>query len=220
MTDAERCKVFVENIKAYWDYTLTPSYDWILLVKDDNLRASIGEAILESIDDAIIVRLSKLYNLIEGRDDLTRLFAENLYFAVQVSGQLEQRGFSFTVGSILTNDRRIKDWYYVYAMAIHLDSVLTKKYVSVAYFPPTVLFYAGNNAIKVEQTNETTMIKPGTTIKVVTDVDGYTEFNYATFIGYTSPFIRVQVGPNVIQIMQDRVREIIVPLNPSSMNFF
>ena len=220
MTDAERCKVFVEDIKAYWDYTLTASYGWVLLVKDDNLRASIGEAILKGIDDAIIVRLSKLYNLIEGRDDLTRLFSENLYFAVQVSGQLVQRGFSFTVGSMLTDDRRIKDWYYVYAMAIHLDTVLTKKYVSVAYFPPTVLFYTGDDVVKVEQAKETTMVQPGTIIKVVTDDDGYTEFNYATFIGYTSPFIRVQVGSNVIQIMQDRVREIIVPLNPNGMNFF
>ena len=220
MTDAERCKVFVEDIKAYWDYTLTASYGWVLLVKDDNLRASIGEAVLKGIDDAIIVRLSKLYNLIEGRDDLTRLFSENLYFAVQVSGQLTQRGFSFTVGSMLTDDRRIKDWYYVYAMAIHLDPVLTKKYVSVAYFPPTVLFYTGDDAVKVEQAKETTMVQPGTIIKVVTDDDGYTEFNYATFINYISPFIRVQVGSDVIQIMQDRVREIIVPLNPNSMNLF
>lgn len=220
MTDAERCKVFVENIKAYWDYTLTPSYDWILLVKDDNLRASIGEAVLKGIDDAIIVRLSKLYNLIEGRDDLTRLFAENLYFAVQVSGQLEQRGFSFTVGSILTDDRRIKDWYYVYAMAIHLDSVLTKKYVSIAYFPPTVLFYVSDDAIKVEQTNETTMIKPGTTIKVITDDDGYTEFNYATFNSYSRPFFNVRVGNKNKQFRQEGIREIIVPLDPSSMNFF
>lgn len=220
MTTAEKCKVFVEDIKAYWDYTLITNYGWVLLIKDDYLRASIGEAILKGIDDAIIVRLSKLYNLIEGQDDLTRLFSENLYFAVQVSGQLEQRGFSFTVGSMLTDDRRIKDWYYVYAMAIHLDSVLTKKYVSVAYFPPTVLFYACVNAVKIEQAQEVDTLKPGAVIKIITDVNGYTEFSHAIFNSYSRPFFNVRVGNKNKQFRQEGIREIIVPLDPSSMNFF
>lgn len=47
MTTAEKCKVFVEDIKAYWDYTLITNYGWVLLIKDDYLRASIGEAIFK-----------------------------------------------------------------------------------------------------------------------------------------------------------------------------
>ena len=67
MTTAEKCKVFVEDIKAYWDYTLITNYGWVLLIKDDYLRASIGEAILKGVDDKIITRLTKLYVLIEDR---------------------------------------------------------------------------------------------------------------------------------------------------------
>lgn len=160
-------KAFVKNIKAYWDYTLTPNWAMMIYVKDDYLRAGIGKAVLKGVDDKAITRLAELYILITDREDLTRLFTENLYFALQVSERLEQKGFSFSFGSILTDDRRVKDLYYVYAMAIHLDAELTKKYVSFEYLPPTVLFYAGDNAVKVEQTKETTIIEPGTIMKMV-----------------------------------------------------
>lgn len=220
MTTAEKCKVFVEDIKAYWDYTLITNYGWVLLIKDDYLRASIGEAILKGVDDKIITRLTKLYVLIEGHDDLINLFTENLNFAIQVSEQLKRKGFSFSHKSALTDKRRDIDLYYVYAMAMHLDAALTEKYVLFEYLPPTVLFYAGDNAVKVEQAKETTIIKPGTTIKVITDIDGYTEFNYATFINYSKPFINVQVGSNTIQIMQDKIHEIIVPVDSSKMDLF
>lgn len=121
MTTAEKCKVFVEDIKAYWDYTLITNYGWVLLIKDDYLRASIGEAILKGVDDKIITRLTKLYVLIEGHDDLINLFTENQNFALEVIEHLLQKGFSFTVGSMLTDSRRVKDLYYVYSMAKYLD---------------------------------------------------------------------------------------------------
>lgn len=93
MTDAERCKMFVEDIKAYWDYTLITKYGWVLLIKDDYLRASIGEAILKGVDDKIIIRLTKLYVLIEDHDDLINLFTENQNFALEVIEHLLQKGF-------------------------------------------------------------------------------------------------------------------------------
>lgn len=107
MTTAEKCKVFVEDIKAYWDYTLITNYGWVLLIKDDYLRASIGEAFLKGVDDKIITRLTKLYVLIEGHDDLINLFTENQNFALEVIEHLLQKGFSFTVGSMLTDSRRV-----------------------------------------------------------------------------------------------------------------
>lgn len=220
MTDAERCKVFVEDIKAYWDYTLITKYGWVLLIKDDYLRASIGEAILKGVDDKIIIRLTKLYVLIEGHDDLINLFTENQNFALEVIEHLLQKGFSFTVGSMLTDSRRVKDLYYVYSMAKYLDLELTKKYVSIEYLPPTVLFYTCANAVKIEQAQETDILKPGTVIKIITDVNGYTEYSYAIFNSYSRPFFNVRVGNNNIQLTQYGIREIIVPLDPSSMNFF
>lgn len=220
MTDAERCKVFVEDIKAYWDYTLITKYGWVLLIKDDYLRASIGEAILKGVDDKIITRLTKLYVLIEGHDDLVNLFTENQNFALEVIEHLLQKGFSFTVGSMLTDSRRVKDLYYVYSMAKYLDLELTKKYVSIEYLPPTVLFYTCVNAVKIEQAQETDILKPGTVIKIITDVNGYTEYSYAIFNSYSRPFFNVRVGNNNIQLTQYGIREIIVPLDPSSMNFF
>jgi hypothetical protein len=220
MTDAERCKVFVEDIKAYWDYTLITKYGWVLLIKDDYLRASIGEAILKGVDDKIIIRLTKLYVLIEGHDDLINLFTENQNFALEVIEHLLQKGFSFTVGSMLTDSRRVKDLYYVYSMAKYLDLELTKKYVSIEYLPPTVLFYTCVNAVKIEQAQETDILKPGTVIKIITDVNGYTEYSYAIFNSYSRPFFNVRVGNNNIQLTQYGIREIIVPLDPSSMNFF
>lgn len=220
MTTAEKCKVFVEDIKAYWDYTLITNYGWVLLVKDDYLRASIGEAILKGVDDKIITRLTKLYVLIEGHDDLINLFTENQNFALEVIEHLLQKGFSFTVGSMLTDSRRVKDLYYVYSMAKYLDLELTKKYVSIEYLPPTVLFYTCMNAVKIEQAQETDILKPGTVIKIITDVNGYTEYSYAIFNSYSRPFFNVRVGNNNIQLTQYGIREIIVPLDPSSMNFF
>lgn len=220
MTDAERCKVFVEDIKAYWDYTLITKYGWVLLIKDDYLRASIGEAILKGVDDKIIIRLTKLYVLIEGHDDLINLFTENQNFALEVIEHLLQKGFSFTVGSMLTDSRRVKDLYYVYSMAKYLDLELTKKYVSIEYLPPTVLFYTCVNAVKIEQAQETDILKPGTVIKIITDVNGYTEYSYAIFNSYSRPFFNVRVGNNNIQLTQYGIREIIVPLDQSSMNFF
>lgn len=220
MTDAERCKVFVEDIKAYWDYTLITKYGWVLLIKDDYLRASIGEAILKGVDDKIIIRLTKLYVLIEGHDDLINLFTENQNFALEVIEHLLQKGFSFTVGSMLTDSRRVKDLYYVYSMAKYLDLELTKKYVSIEYLPPTVLFYTCVNAVKIEQAQETDILKPGTVIKIIIDVNGYTEYSYAIFNSYSRPFFNVRVGNNNIQLTQYGIREIIVPLDPSSMNFF
>lgn len=220
MTDAERCKVFVEDIKAYWDYTLITKYGWVLLIKDDYLRASIGEAILKGVDDKIIIRLTKLYVLIEGHDDLINLFTENQNFALEVIEHLLQKGFSFTVGSMLTDSRRVKDLYYVYSMAKYLDLELTKKYVSIEYLPPTVLFYTCVNAVKIEQAQETDILKPDTVIKIITDVNGYTEYSYAIFNSYSRPFFNVRVGNNNIQLTQYGIREIIVPLDPSSMNFF
>lgn len=220
MTTAEKCKVFVEDIKAYWDYTLITNYGWVLLIKDDYLRASIGEAILKGVDDKIIIRLTKLYVLIEGHDDLINLFTENQNFALEVIEHLLQKGFSFTVGSMLTDSRRVKDLYYVYSMAKYLDLELTKKYVSVEYLPPTVLFYTCMNAVKIEQAQETDILKPGTVIKIITDVNGYTEYSYAIFNSYSRPFFNVRVGNNNIQLTQYGIREIIVPLDPSSMNFF
>lgn len=220
MTDAERCKVFVEDIKAYWDYTLIAKYGWVLLIKDDYLRASIGEAILKGVDDKIIIRLTKLYVLIEGHDDLINLFTENQNFALEVIEHLLQKGFSFTVGSMLTDSRRVKDLYYVYSMAKYLDLELTKKYVSIEYLSPTVLFYTCVNAVKIEQAQETDILKPGTVIKIITDVNGYTEYSYAIFNSYSRPFFNVRVGNNNIQLTQYGIREIIVPLDPSSMNFF
>lgn len=220
MTDAERCKVFVEDIKAYWDYTLITKYGWVLLIKDDYLRASIGEAILKGVDDKIIIRLTKLYVLIEGHDDLINLFTENQNFALEVIEHLLQKGFSFTVGSMLTDSRRVKDLYYVYSMAKYLDLELTKKYVSIEYLPPTVLFYTCVNVVKIEQAQETDILKPGTVIKIITDVNGYTEYSYAIFNSYSRPFFNVRVGNNNIQLTQYGIREIIVPLDPSSMNFF
>lgn len=220
MTDAERCKMFVEDIKAYWDYTLITKYGWVLLIKDDYLRASIGEAILKGVDDKIIIRLTKLYVLIEDHDDLINLFTENQNFALEVIEHLLQKGFSFTVGSMLTDSRRVKDLYYVYSMAKYLDLELTKKYVSIEYLPPTVLFYTCVNAVKIEQAQETDILKPGTVIKIITDVNGYTEYSYAIFNSYSRPFFNVRVGNNNIQLTQYGIREIIVPLDPSSMNFF
>ncbi len=220
MTTAEKCKVFVEDIKAYWDYTLITKYGWVLLIKDDYLRASIGEAILKGVDDAIIIRLTKLCVLIEGHDDLINLFTENQNFALEVIEHLLQKGFSFTVGSMLTDSRRVKDLYYVYSMAKYLDLELTKKYVSIEYLPPTVLFYTCVNAVKIEQAQETNILKPGTVIKIITDVNGYTEYSYAIFNSYSRPFFNVRVGNNNIQLTQYGIREIIVPLDPSSMNFF
>lgn len=220
MTIAEKCKVFVEDIKAYWDYTLITNYGWVLLIKDDYLRASIGEAILKGVDDKIIIRLTKLYVLIEGHDDLINLFTENQNFALEVIEHLLQKGFSFTVGSMLTDSRRVKDLYYVYSMAKYLDLELTKKYVSIEYLPPTVLFYTCMNAVKIEQAQETDILKPGTVIKIITDVNGYTEYSYAIFNSYSRPFFNVRVGNNNIQLTQYGIREIIVPLDPSSMNFF
>lgn len=220
MTTAEKCKVFVEDIKAYWDYTLITNYGWVLLIKDDYLRASIGEAILKGVDDKIIIRLTKLYVLIEGHDDLINLFTENQNFALEVIEHLLQKGFSFTVGSMLTDSRRVKDLYYVYSMAKYLDLELTKKYVSIEYLPPTVLFYSCMNAVKIEQAQETDILKPGTVIKIITDVNGYTEYSYAIFNSYSRPFFNVRVGNNNIQLTQYGIREIIVPLDPSSMNFF
>lgn len=220
MTTAEKCKVFVEDIKAYWDYTLITNYGWVLLIKDDYLRASIGEAILKGVDDKIIIRLTKLCVLIEGHDDLINLFTENQNFALEVIEHLLQKGFSFTVGSMLTDSRRVKDLYYVYSMAKYLDLELTKKYVSVEYLPPTVLFYTCMNAVKIEQAQETDILKPGTVIKIITDVNGYTEYSYAIFNSYSRPFFNVRVGNNNIQLTQYGIREIIVPLDPSSMNFF
>lgn len=220
MTDAERCKMFVEDIKAYWDYTLITKYGWVLLIKDDYLRASIGEAILKGVDDKIIIRLTKLYVLIEDHDDLINLFTENQNFALEVIEHLLQKGFSFTVGSMLTDSRRVKDLYYVYSMAKYLDLELTKKYVSIEYLPPTVLFYTCANAVKIEQAQETDILKPGTVIKIITDVNGYTEYSYAIFNSYSRPFFNVRVGNNNIQLTQYGIREIIVPLDPSSMNFF
>lgn len=220
MTTAEKCKVFVEDIKAYWDYTLITNYGWVLLIKDDYLRASIGEAILKGVDDKIIIRLTKLYVLIEGHDDLINLFTENQNFALEVIEHLLQKGFSFTVGSMLTDSRRVKNLYYVYSMAKYLDLELTKKYVSIEYLPPTVLFYTCMNAVKIEQAQETDILKPGTVIKIITDVNGYTEYSYAIFNSYSRPFFNVRVGNNNIQLTQYGIREIIVPLDPSSMNFF
>lgn len=220
MTTAEKCKVFVEDIKAYWDYTLITNYGWVFLIKDDYLRASIGEAILKGVDDKIIIRLTKLYVLIEGHDDLINLFTENQNFALEVIEHLLQKGFSFTVGSMLTDSRRVKDLYYVYSMAKYLDLELTKKYVSIEYLPPTVLFYTCMNAVKIEQAQETDILKPGTVIKIITDVNGYTEYSYAIFNSYSRPFFNVRVGNNNIQLTQYGIREIIVPLDPSSMNFF
>lgn len=220
MTTAEKCKVFVEDIKAYWDYTLITNYGWVLLIKDDYLRASIGEAILKGVDDKIIIRLTKLYVLIEGHDDLINLFTENQNFALEVIEHLLQKGFSFTVGSMLTDSRRVKDLYYVYSMAKYLDLELTKKYVSIEYLPPTVLFYTCMNAVKIEQAQETDILKPGTVIKIITDVNGYTEYSYAIFNSYSRPFFNVRVGNNNIQLTQYGIREIIAPLDPSSMNFF
>lgn len=220
MTTAEKCKVFVEDIKAYWDYTLITNYGWVLLIKDDYLRASIGEAILKGVDDKIIIRLTKLYVLIEGHDDLINLFTENQNFALEVIEHLLQKGFSFTVGSMLTDSRRVKDLYYVYSMAKYLDLELTKKYVSIEYLPPTVLFYTCMNAVKIEQAQETDILKPGTVIKIITDANGYTEYSYAIFNSYSRPFFNVRVGNNNIQLTQYGIREIIVPLDPSSMNFF
>lgn len=220
MTTAEKCKVFVEDIKAYWDYTLITNYGWVLLIKDDYLRASIGEAILKGVDDKIIIRLTKLYVLIEGHDDLINLFTENQNFALEVIEHLLQKWFSFTVGSMLTDSRRVKDLYYVYSMAKYLDLELTKKYVSIEYLPPTVLFYTCMNAVKIEQAQETDILKPGTVIKIITDVNGYTEYSYAIFNSYSRPFFNVRVGNNNIQLTQYGIREIIVPLDPSSMNFF
>ena len=220
MTDAERCKVFVEDIKAYWDYTLITNYGWVLLIKDDYLRVSVGEAILKGVDDKIIIRLTKLYVLIEGHDDLINLFTENQNFALEVIEHLLQKGFSFTVGSMLTDSRRVKDLYYVYSMAKYLDLELTKKYVSIEYLPPTVLFYTCVNAVKIEQAQETDILKPGTVIKIITDVNGYTEYSYAIFNSYSRPFFNVRVGNNNIQLTQYGIREIIVPLNPNGMNFF
>lgn len=213
-------RLFVICIKEYWKYTLTPNWAIVSYVRDDDLRAGIGKAILNGANDTNITRLADLYIIIAGHEDLTRLFTENLNFAIQVSKQLKQNGFSFSHKSALTDKRRDIDLYYVYAMAMYLDTVLTKKYVSSEYSPPTVLFYAGDNAVKVEQAKETTIIKPGTTIKVITDIDGYTEFNYATFISYNKPFISVQVGSDTIQIMQDKIHEIIVPVDSSKMDLF
>lgn len=213
-------RLFVICIKEYWEYTLTPNWAIVSYVRDDDLRAGIGKAILNGANDTNITRLAELYIIIAGHEDLTRLFTENLNFAIQVSKQLKQNGFSFSHKSALTDKRRDIDLYYVYAMAMYLDTVLTKKYVSSEYSPPTVLFYAGDNAVKVEQAKETTIIKPGTTIKVITDIDGYTEFNYATFISYNKPFISVQVGSDTIQIMQDKIHEIIVPVDSSKMDLF
>lgn len=213
-------RLFVICIKEYWEYTLTPNWAIVSYVRDDDLRAGIGKAILNGANDTNITRLADLYIIIAGHEDLTRLFTENLNFAIQVSKQLKQNGFSFSHKSALTDKRRDIDLYYVYAMAMYLDTVLTKKYVSSEYSPPTVLFYAGDNAVKVEQAKETTIIKPGTTIKVITDIDGYTEFNYATFISYNKPFISVQVGSDTIQIMQDKIHEIIVPVDSSKMDLF
>lgn len=213
-------RLFVICIKEYWEYTLTPNWAIVSYVRDDDLRAGIGKAILNGANDTNITRLAELYIIIAGHEDLTRLFTENLNFAIQVSKQLKQNGFSFSHKSALTDKRRDIDLYYVYAMAMYLDTVLTKKYVSFEYSPPTVLFYAGDNAVKVEQAKETTIIKPGTTIKVITDIDGYTEFNYATFISYNKPFISVQVGSDTIQIMQDKIHEIIVPVDSSKMDLF
>lgn len=213
-------RLFVICIKAYWDYTLTPNWAIMSYVKDDDLRAGIGRAVLNGANDTNLTRLAELYIMITGREDLTRLFTENLNFAIQVSEQLKRKGFSFSHKSALTDKRRDIDLYYVYAMAMHLDAALTEKYVLSEYLPPTVLFYAGDNAVKVEQAEETTIIKPGTTIKVITDIDGYTEFNYATFINYSKPFINVQVGSNTIQIMQDKIQKIIVPVDSSKMDLF
>lgn len=220
MTTAEKCKVFVEDIKAYWDYTLITNYGWVLLIKDDYLRASIGEAILKGVDDKIITRLTKLYVLIEGHDDLINLFTENQNFALEVIEHLLQKGFSFTVGSMLTDSRRVKDLYYVYSMAKYLDLELTKTYVSIEYLPPTVLFYACVNAVKIEQAQEVDTLKPGVVIKIITDVNGYTEFSHAIFNSYSRPFFNVRVGNKNKQFRQEGIREIIVPLDPSSMNFF
>lgn len=213
-------RLFVICIKAYWDYTLTPNWAIMSYVKDDDLRVGIGRAVLNGANDTNLTRLAELYIMITGREDLTRLFTENLNFAIQVSEQLKRKGFSFSHKSALTDKRRDIDLYYVYAMAMHLDAALTEKYVLSEYLPPTVLFYAGDNAVKVEQAKETTIIKPGTTIKVITDIDGYTEFNYATFINYSKPFINVQVGSNTIQIMQDKIQKIIVPVDSSKMDLF
>ncbi len=213
-------RLFVICIKAYWDYTLTPNWAIMSYVKDDDLRAGIGRAVLNGANDTNLTRLAELYIMITGCEDLTRLFTENLNFAIQVSEQLKRKGFSFSHKSALTDKRRDIDLYYVYAMAMHLDAALTEKYVLSEYLPPTVLFYAGDNAVKVEQAKETTIIKPGTTIKVITDIDGYTEFNYATFINYSKPFINVQVGSNTIQIMQDKIQKIIVPVDSSKMDLF
>lgn len=220
MTTAEKCKVFVEDIKAYWDYTLITNYGWVLLIKDDYLRASIGEAILKGVDDKIITRLTKLYVLIEGHDDLINLFTENQNFALEVIEHLLQKGFSFTVGSMLTDSRRVKDLYYVYSMAKYLDLELTKTYVSIEYLPPTVLFYACVNAVKIEQAQEVDTLKSGAVIKIITDVNGYTEFSHAIFNSYSRPFFNVRVGNKNKQFRQEGIREIIVPLDPSSMNFF
>ena len=213
-------RLFVICIKAYWDYTLTPNWAIMSYVKDDDLRAGIGRAVLNGANDTNLTRLAELYIMITGCEDLTRLFTENLNFAIQVSEQLKRKGFSFSHKSALTDKRRDIDLYYVYAMAMHLDAALTEKYVLSEYLPPTVLFYVGDNAVKVEQAKETTIIKPGTTIKVITDIDGYTEFNYATFINYSKPFINVQVGSNTIQIMQDKIQKIIVPVDSSKMVLF
>lgn len=121
---------------------------------------------------------------------------------------------------MLTDSRRVKDLYYVYSMAKYLDLELTKKYVSIEYLPPTVLFYTCVNAVKIEQAQETDILKPGTVIKIITDVNGYTEYSYAIFNSYSRPFFNVRVGNNNIQLTQYGIREIIVPLDPSSMNFF
>lgn len=184
------------------------------------MRASIGEAILKGVDDKIITRLTKLYILIEGHDDLINLFTENQNFALEVIEHLLQKGFSFTVGSMLTDSRRVKDLYYVYSMAKYLDLELTKTYVSIEYLPPTVLFYACVNAVKIEQAQEVDTLKPGAVIKIITDVNGYTEFSHAIFNSYSRPFFNVRVGNKNKQFRQEGIREIIVPLDPSSMNFF
>lgn len=121
---------------------------------------------------------------------------------------------------MLTDSRRVKDLYYVYSMAKYLDLELTKTYVSIEYLPPTVLFYACVNAVKIEQAQEVDTLKPGAVIKIVTDVNGYTEFSHAIFNSYSRPFFNVRVGNKNKQFRQEGIREIIVPLDPSSMNFF
>lgn len=121
---------------------------------------------------------------------------------------------------MLTDSRRVKDLYYVYSMAKYLDLELTKTYVSIEYLPPTVLFYACVNAVKIEQAQEVDTLKPGAVIKIITDVNGYTEFSHVIFNSYSRPFFNVRVGNKNKQFRQEGIREIIVPLDPSSMNFF